>query len=259
MENIIFYFSGTGNCLKVAKNIVQGLGSGDIVSMAKSDKYALKKQYDTIGFVYPTYFQGIPKKVYEFIKGINFENSKNAYYYAISTYGAFVGNGISQLNELLSVQHNIKLNYGKTLQMFSNYIVMYNMSEKVNEITRKSDEEFVPILNSIKRKETNDIKKSNKLLNWYYNQRIKHISTMDKNYNVNDNCIGCGICQKVCPVKNIEIINKKPQFRHKCEQCVACIQYCPQKAINYKNLTQKRRRYTNPEINYKELYEKNNE
>ena len=258
MENIVFYFSGTGNCLKVAKNIVEELGSGEIVSMAKPDRYILKKQYDTIGFVYPTYFQGIPRIVNEFIMNISIGNNKNAYYYAISTYGAFVGNGVSQINELLLTQHNIKLNYGKKLKMFSNYVVMYNMSNRIREITRKSDEEFIPIINSIKNKEVNNIKKSNKLLNWYYNLRIKNVSAMDKNYNIDNNCIGCGICGEVCPVKNIDIIDKKPQFKHKCEQCVACIQYCPQMAINYKNLTQKRRRYTNPEINYKELSKENN-
>jgi epoxyqueuosine reductase QueG len=51
--------------------------------------------------------------------------------------------------------------------------------------------------------------------------------------------------------------NNKPQYKHHCEQCVACIQFCPQKAINYKDATQNRRRYTNPEIKYKELYEYN--
>jgi flavodoxin len=35
MGNIIFYFSGTGNCLKVAKAIADELGNCEIVSMAK--------------------------------------------------------------------------------------------------------------------------------------------------------------------------------------------------------------------------------
>jgi MinD superfamily P-loop ATPase len=71
---------------------------------------------------------------------------------------------------------------------------------------------------------------------------------------------GNGLSQlsEVCPIKNITIINKSPIFNHHCEQCVVCIQFCPQKAINYKNATQKRRRYTNPEISYKELAERNN-
>jgi flavodoxin len=53
MENIVFYFSGTGNSLKVAKTLAKELGNCEIVSMAGVGKYSLTKQYDTIGFVYP--------------------------------------------------------------------------------------------------------------------------------------------------------------------------------------------------------------
>ena len=70
MVNVVFYFSGTGNCLKVAKSIANELGNTEIISMAKSGNYFLKKQYDTIGFIYPTYFWGLPKKVIEFVSGL---------------------------------------------------------------------------------------------------------------------------------------------------------------------------------------------
>jgi ferredoxin len=130
------------------------------------------------------------------------------------------------------------------------------MSEKVKEITNKSDKKIVPIINAIKNKK-NKFVKSRKMFNKIYNKYIDKLKGMDEDYIVNDNCTGCGICKDICPVENIEIINRIPKFKHNCEQCVACIQYCPQKAINYKNLTQDRRRYTNPEISYKELMERN--
>ncbi|MBC3798652.1 EFR1 family ferrodoxin, partial [Acetobacterium tundrae] len=91
-----------------------------------------------------------------------------------------------------------------------------------------------------------------------YRVLIKFAHNMDKHYNVSDDCIGCGICKKVCPVGNVDLDdNNKPYFKHHCEQCVACIQYCPKKAINYKNKTQNRRRYTYPGIKYTELAEMN--
>jgi len=34
--------------------------------------------------------------------------------------------------------------------MFENYIIMYNMSKKINEIAKKSNEKLNPIINSIK-------------------------------------------------------------------------------------------------------------
>ena len=259
MSNIIFYFSGTGNCLKAAKSIAAELGDSEIISMVKSGKYNLVKQYDTIGFIYPTYCWGMPKRVIEFIGNMNLSNNKNAYYYSIATCGGGAGNAIYQAYELLLKNHNVKLNYGQKLRMFSNYVPLYNMSKKVNEITKKSDEKLVPIIDSIKSKKNNKINRLTKIYSPLSKWFVKNVSKMDKYFTVNDSCTGCGICKEVCPVKNIELQNNKPQYNHNCEQCVACIQFCPQRAINYKNLTQKRRRYTHPDITYKELSEKNNE
>ncbi|GHV94248.1 iron-sulfur protein [Spirochaetia bacterium] len=255
MESVVFYFSGTGNSLKVAKTISRELENCEIVSMAKP--FALTKQYDSIGFVYPTYFWGLPKKVIEFIENINLDNNRNTYFYSVTTYGGDVGNAVYQMYKLLHKKHGVKLNYGQKLQMFSNYIVMYDMSEKIDEITKKSNEKLIPIIDAIKTKRNNSINKLTSIFGFVNKNFIKKVSTMDKNFTVNDNCTGCGICKEVCPVKNIEVENK-PQYSHHCEQCLACIQFCPQKAINYKNVTQNRRRYTNPEINYKELSKCNN-
>ena len=255
MSNIVFYFSGTGNCLKVAKEISKSIENCEIVSMGKS--FDFNKQYDSIGFIYPTYFWGLPKRVIEFIENINLVNNKNTYYYSITTHGGSPGNAVYQIYELLYKKHGIKLNYGQKIQMFSNYVNMYNMKEKINEITEKSNKGLIPIIKSIKLKENNRINKFTKMLQFLNTGFIKKVSNMDKHYSVNNNCTGCTICQKVCPVKNIEMIENKPKFKNHCEQCVACIQYCPQKAINYKNATQTRRRYTHPEIKFNELYEYN--
>ena len=255
MDNIIFFFSGTGNCLKAAKDISKELENCEIVSMAKSFNFL--KQYDSIGFIYPTYFWGLPKKVIEFIENINLKNNQKAYFYGITTYGGSAGNAIYQLYELLYKKHDIKLNYGQGLQMFSNYVVMYQMRENINEISERSKEKFVPIINSIKERRNNRINKLTKVFGFINRGFIKKVSNMDNDYNINDKCKSCGICEKVCPVKNIEMLNNKPVFKHHCENCIACIQYCPEKALNYKNATQNRRRYTNPEIDYMELYKYN--
>jgi ferredoxin len=233
------------------------LEDAEIVSMAKSGNYSLTKQYDTIGFICPTYFWGLPKKVMEFIENLNFGNNKGAYYYAVITYGGSAGNALNQIHDLLLSKHNIKINFTRKLQMFSNYVLLYDMSKKINKITNKSDKKLIPIINSIKNRKNNKVNRLMKIFSFINKDFIKKVSAMDKDYSVNDNCTGCGICKEVCPVKNIEIINNRPQFSHHCENCIACIQFCPQRAINYKNATQNRGRYTNPAISYKELSERN--
>ena len=255
MNNIVFFFSGTGNCLKAAKTIAEKLGNCEIISMGKGNpgKITLPKKYDSIGFVFPVYFFGLPKRVVEFIENLDLSNNQNAYYYSLATHGGDVGNAACQIYELIDKRHNIKMNFNCDLKMFSNYVNMYNMRKNADETTKKANENLVPIVNSIKNRETNSVNKLTKVFAFVNTSFRKNVSAKDKNYNISDNCTGCGICSKVCPVNNIELSSNKPQFKHNCEQCVACIQYCPLKAINYKNSTQKRRRYTHPEIDYREL------
>ena len=255
MGNIVFYFSGTGNCLKVAKTIAKELGSSEIVSMGKPGKYTLSKQYDSIGFIYPDYYWGLPRKVIEFIENADFGNNKKTYYYSIATYGGDLGNAVLQIQELLRKKHGIKLNNGQKLRMFANYVINYDMKKDVDRITQKSNENLIPIINSIKSRENNSVSKITKILGFVNLWFVKTVSDKDKNFTVSNACTGCGICKEVCPVKNIELINNKPGFNHNCEQCLACVHYCPPKAINYKNKTQNRGRYNHPDISYKELAE----
>lgn len=258
MGNIVFYFSGTGNCLHAAKTIAKELGDTAIVSMAKPGNYSLEKQYDTIGFVYPTYFWGLPKRVIGFIENMSIKNNENAYYYSIAAYGGYCGNAVYQLYELLQKKHGVRLNFGQKLHMVPNYVVMYNISNKTKEITEKSDAKLISLINSIKNREKNKIGKLTKPFALFNRSFVKRVAGMDKYFTVNDNCTGCGICREVCPAKNIEIKDNRPHYNHNCEQCVACIHFCPQKAIDYKNSTQNRRRYTNPDVSYRELSERNN-
>jgi len=257
MENIIFYFSGTGNCLAAAKTIAKEPGNTEIVSMGRPGKYTLSKQYDSIGFIYPVYFWGLPKRVIDFTEKLEFGSNRNTYCYSIASNGGDPGNTLNQLGEILYKNHRVKLNYGAELKMFSNYVVMYDMRKNVEEITLASNEKLIPVIKAIKNKTGNSITKWKKPLVIVNKLFLKAAPGMDKNYNVSDACTACGVCEAVCPVKNIEISDNKPRFKHNCEQCVACIQYCPAKAINYKNATQKRGRYTHPDIGYRDLAEYN--
>ena len=257
-KNIIFFFSGTGNSLKVAMDLAKEMQNCEIISMGSSSQYTLQEGYETIGFVYPTYFRGEPRKVREFTMNLNLKKNPDSYYYAVTTCGKYRGNALIHIRDILK-KKGVTLNYSAKLDMFSNYVVVYDMSERVNERTNDSEENFVPILEDIKNRRTNGRKEFKPFTEIIYRTLIRVAPNMDKNYNVSSACVGCGICKKVCPVNNIGLDdNNRPFFKHHCEQCVACIQYCPQRAINYKDKTQTRRRYTNPSIKYTDLAKFNN-
>jgi len=255
-KNVICVFSGTGNSLWAAKEISKELENCEIVSMGINGKCLLPEDYDAIGFVYPTYGRGIPKQVEKFILHLDLHGNKDAYFFAVATCGRLsrAGNSITQLRNVLK-HKGIKLSYGERLDMFSNYVIMYDMRDTVEEETKQSAINIEPIVRNIKDRATD---KGNTISEPF--QKLLYIgfmhfaSNIDKKFNVSDACVKCNICKKVCLANNIDIgEDGKPYFLHHCEQCLACIQNCPAKAINYKDKTQNRKRYMHPDISWEEL------
>ena len=255
-RSVIFVFSGTGNSLWAAKKVSEELDHCEIVSMGSHKTYGLADGYDVIGFVYPTYYRGIPARVRAFISQFDFQKNKDAYFFAIATCGSVdtACNATVQMRNLLK-RKGITLSYAEKLDMFSNYIIFYDMRDTVEVEARQSARDLEPIIANIKKRTVDLTPLRIKPLEHLIYKGFFHFAPhLDKNYKVSEACTHCGICQKVCPVNNIDLgRDRKPYFKHHCEQCLACIQYCPAKAINYKNKTQNKKRYTHPEIPWQEL------
>ena len=254
MKNRIYFFSGTGNSLKVARDLAKVLPDCEIVAIYKHVDLNIPSGYDRIGFVFPTYYWGLPKLVANFLEEAMFPKQGNTYYFAITTCGASDGNAICQLNNLL-LKKDCQLNYGTKIKMFSNAVTIYEMKKNIAKITEKSNNQLKPIVCDIIEKKLNKISKGHKRVERIYNRHMQAFSTIDHDFNCDDNCISCGICQKICPAKNIKLRAGKPTFLRQCENCQACIQHCPKRSINYKDKTQQRRRYTHPDVKSEELIE----
>ena len=125
-KNIIFYFSGTGNSLKSAKDIAAQIGDCDLVLMNKP--YALYGKYERIGFVYPVYCVGLPAAVERFIEALNISENKQSYFFSVCTFGGMSG-GLARIDELLQAG-GAKLSYGAGIKCFANYICLYGMASK---------------------------------------------------------------------------------------------------------------------------------
>ncbi len=47
-------------------------------------------------------------------------------------------------------------------------------------------------------------------------------------------CIGCRLCEKVCPSEAIKVLDKKAEINTAlCLQCTSCVQVCPKNTIQY--------------------------
>lgn len=256
MRSVVYYFTGTGNNLQVAKQIAEALPNCELISMGKG-RHESTIVYDYIGFVYPTYAFNMPRRVTKFMSEMSLEKSKNAYFFAVTGCGNMSGVALTVPAKILA-EKGVTLNFAEKISMVGNYIAMYKMSQRSPEKYQNATDQIPELVRKIVSKTQQPAGKVNEALNLStaFGQKLIY-ARKDKGFNVSDDCIGCEICEKVCPVSNIKMENNKPTFHHNCEQCMACVQWCPKKAINYKNKTQNRRRYTNPSISVKELIEGN--
>ncbi|MGV8980702.1 EFR1 family ferrodoxin [Clostridium sp.] len=258
MKTTIYYFSGSGNSLKVAKDIAAGLKDTEILQICRDNMKCNNATSNKIGIVFPVYSFGMPLLVKEFIESA--EIPKDAYVFTIVTFGAAAGASIVQLEKLLTYK-SLKLSAAFKVKMPGNYQVMYApySEEKQKKDFKNEEEKITEIVKSIENSEL--IKFSGvgetimKTVGGMIYKSFKPYEK-DKNFWVDQNCNGCGICSKVCPSNNIKMNEGKPEWQHKCEQCVACMQWCPQKSIQYKKVTVERGRYHHPDVVAKDLFHK---
>jgi len=254
---MIFYFSGTGNSLYVAKKL-QESEYGELINITDAlsknrFKYEVKKD-EKIGFIFPVYFLGLPTIVSEFIDKLKIESSANPFVYTVITCGGSPGNADKMLAKRLK-QRNLQLNSAFSIEMPSNYVVMYDVPNKEEQdLTLQEAEKQI--------EKIAELLKVNKKGNFVSNRgyiapltpllyKIYGIYRKTKNFYATDACTSCGLCEEICPSGVIMLKFGKPEWTEKkCSHCSACINRCPNSSIQYGNSTLKRGRYVNPNVKF---------
>jgi ferredoxin len=263
MKTIIYYFTGTGNSLAVAKKISADLGDCELVPIASLQKTNgnIVPQAERVGIVCPVYFSGIPSMVASFSGRLDL--AAVTYVFAIVTHGGGGGSAaLRQINSMLRKRQGRGLDAGFEVTMPGNYILMYSSPEgkKQEEILAKAYEQIAGITGPVTRFENRVLSSSlipHVLHTLIYPWFTSHVHTDDKKFTVNDKCTSCGICAAICPVENIELVEGKPVWKHHCELCCGCIHNCPVQAIQAGSATEKRLRYRNPSVTIAELKRNN--
>ena len=250
-ENVIFCYSGTGNCLDMAKNIAKRLGDTDIIMMRKYPAVTDVRGAKRVGFVVPCYGGGLPGHVERYIKDIKV--SPDAYTFAVGQCAAYLGEGLSKINEVIPLKYWAKVSHQCTcIWLFPHDLMLPKMGAV--EAQARSEHFAERIANDVKNMVVTKKKLSKAIPNkvehslWPKIARSKGLSMK-----ANDNCIMCGQCAKICPMDNIRYKGKAVIFGDKCISCMGCVQYCPKEAINVGSITVKRERYHNVNITPDEL------
>ena len=255
----IYYFSGTGNSLIVARDIAEKI-DGKLISIpAVMDKESIKIDADMLGIVSPTYCMRMPRIVERFIGKLT--NLQSKYIFAIITIGGVAGGIIDRFSEALS-RRGGSLAACFVVRMPANNIhdadalPLFLQKRMFRNWEKKADK----IAGYILHRRMGRREKFNPLMTLLFSRNIDKqylggalSPDIDKNFGADDKCNGCGICVKVCPVSNTKMADGKPVWQHHCEKCLACIQWCPKQAIQFKDVTLKRKRYHHPEVKLSDM------
>lgn len=257
MKTTIYYFTGTGNSLKCARDLGDKLGETQLISVSEATEKEVNPLSDNIGIVFPVYIWGIPLIISEFIKKLSREN-KNKYIFAVATNGGAVSGALRVLQKRLRAR-GLELSAGFSLKMPSNFIGMHQSSiEEQNQIFCQAETKLNEIIEYIKTGKTGILEKGSFIegiikTGIIYRFASIFLHKFDKDFWVNEKCNGCGMCKKVCPVENIKLENSRPKWLHHCEQCYACVNYCPRESIQFRKMTLGKQRYKNPFVEVKDI------
>ena len=262
MKNIIFFFSGTGNCLAVARTMAKKLGDTKVVSiLALRENKVIPQHYEKIGFVYPTSYSHAPKIVMDSITGLQFQPDQKIFLIATAGGGCMYA--------LSDVKKQLQPNTKNAVQEFfiplpGNHIVGFSAYPKFlqNLLFKRAKKTIEKIVNQIqhdiptKPRKTPPNPEAFLAMQARLNKRLMHVKDIfstQSEYFTTDACDHCGICEKLCPVQNIKVTSDSVTFGDNCQQCMACIQWCPKRAIFHPNVDLKRKRYHHPDITLNDM------
>lgn len=287
--NVIYYFSGTGNSLTVAKDIAEKINAELTPIAARIRSKKVNIAADVVGIVFPDYHSHLPNIVNQFISNSDIDGK---YIFGVCTYGGkgpgltieYLKRAIESKGGNLAAGFAVKMPYNYIVpsfsfkkcaisitlkevsveeqkKMFSDWskkceVIADFVHARKKGVYETSAEFLLKFIDTIKVRESLGKYIWLKMAGYPGRTSLSFSESrqlMDYGFYSDEKCVGCGTCEKVCPVDNIELIDKNPSWQHNCEQCFACLQWCPQSAIQFGNHTEGKNRYHHPCVTVSDL------
>lgn len=249
----IFYFSGTGNSLQVARELQRRLPGTTLVPMVHLlNRDVVKSQASTVGFVFPIHMTTLPMPVKAFIRKLDLSSA--SYTFAVATRIGITHSAFDGIDSLLKKKH-CRLDAAFTLNMPSNDPKFDYRPLPEEESARLETgvlnrlNTIAPILSAQQYSREPDTEYTCKI------PFLKPLSLlvtlterMKDDLYADEKCIGCGVCQRVCLAGKIRMDAGRPTWQDtvKCWHCSACLNFCPVQAAQIRTQTEKNGRYAHP-------------
>lgn len=234
-----YYYSGSGNTLLVVNEMTKKFSENGInVTLHKieSSTSIEVNPKRILGLAFPVAFQSTFPFVWKFFRNMPYGNGTPVF--MVDTMMAFSGAIVGPLKKVLT-QKGYTCIGACEIKMPNNWLpkkVDNTENEKIIHLGLKRAREYAWEL--IEEKST---WKQIPLLSQTFYHLCCNTFVMNKfilpegeKITLDTNkCVKCGMCAKLCPVKNITM-EPFPKWNHSCQLCMRCINFCPTTAIGFK-------------------------
>ncbi len=244
---MILWFSGTGNSYIVATRLATVLNDSIVQMDVKSiSPIKVPESEKRIIWVMPVHSWGMPKAVAKYIQQVELSGGERIEHFLVATCGDDAGLTAQRWRKALK-HRGWNAMSAHTIEMPNTYVLLPGFDTDSTEVAsnklKKSVSRIDVIINSIQNSSTSDdvIKGDFAWLKTYliYPLFMRFMMSA-KPFHATSECVGCGLCKKVCPLKNIQLATttRKPKWGSDCTQCLGCYHVCPHYAIKYGKATQ---------------------
>lgn len=257
---MIYYFTGTGNSLWVAREAGRKLGQPVESIVRLKGQARIVCEDHVVGFVFPTYMMDIPWIAKEFLMKLSV--GKEAYTFVVmtSSNGAS-GKAFESVNRALAVCGG-RLKAGFDLKMPGNCLIS---SDAENEKRLSNAPKALgQILETVAAGRENFAGRKGAAEagfvenSYFYGEHSLKRLTFMKQFTVTDACNGCGLCARLCPVGCISIKEGRAVHSGQCAACYACMHWCPTNATRVNvPVLRNRKQYHHPEVTAAQVQEGN--
>lgn len=248
MQDLIYWFSGTGNSRAVASYVAAELGDAELVPMVKAAGGEAATAA-TVGFAFPVYYFGLPLFVLDFLNRV--EIPEGAFVYTVATMGRSPGVAHREAAATLR-RRGIELSSGWSVKMPGNYTPLYGapsprFQEHCFAAARTKAKQIADAVRARRFGRIEDSFLPMRMVSPMFRcVGKKRIPEADRAFKVSEHCTSCGVCEQVCPVQNLKLEEGQPTWQGQCQECMACLQWCPVEAIEVGWITKGRTRYRHP-------------
>lgn len=243
---MILYFSATGNSRQLAEEAASRLGT-EARDMAHLPPGPVDAGAGTLGIVCPVYFYNVPPIVADVISRIRLRPDQQVW--AAMTYGTVPGAAARRMRSLLEATGG-SVRFVMAYRMPENYLPIFSAPEE-EECIRMQSEVEAHVSEIAEELMIQDVLVPRAgafsgLLS-LFGLPVYDLIRRTRRFSVSDSCIGCGLCEDICPANAIRLTDGVPVWVEKrCWHCMGCLNRCPAEAIDYGKRTKGRRRYVNP-------------